>query len=349
MTANHLPGVADDLRGIGGRIRVTADDFDVTEIAAYEPCGSGDHLYLWIEKRDMGGEFFARQVAKRLNIPPGEVGTAGLKDRHAVTRQWVSVPAAAEANLAQLEGDGLHVLKTSRHTNKLKTGHLHGNRFRILVREVVEDAASLVVPLVERLRALGLPNYYGPQRFGRGGETLTMGWAILKGEGRPPRSPTLKRLALSAVQSDLFNKYLAARVGDGLLRTVLDGDVLAKWPFGGLFVAEDVAREQARLDAREIVPAGPIFGLKTFAARGTALEREQAILQVSGLTPELMRPHGKLMPGTRRHGLIYLDDLQASSEAEGVRLEFTLPAGSYATVVLAEIMKAESAEGSDEA
>jgi tRNA pseudouridine13 synthase len=348
MAAIHLPGVTDELPGIGGRIKVEPEDFDVTEIPAYEPGGNGDHLYLWVEKRGLGAEFFVRQVAKRLGIPPGEVGTAGLKDRHAVTRQWVSVPASAEPSLPALDGDGIRVLKTSRHTNKLKAGHLRGNRFAIRVRDIVPNAPELLPALIERIRALGLPNYYGPQRFGRDGETLAQGWAMLKGTGKPPRSPLLKRLALSAVQSDLFNDYLAERIQAGLLRTVLPGDVMAKWPFGGLFVADDVATEQRRLDAREIVPAGPIFGTKTFPARGTALEREQAILAAADLTPELIRPHSKLMPGTRRLVLVYLDDLTARVESGVACLEFTLPAGSYATVLLGEIMKVDQLEGGED-
>ncbi len=343
-----LPGVTDDLPGIGGRIKVEPEDFEVEEIPAYEPVGQGDHLYLWIEKRGMGAEYFARQIARRLDIPPGDVGTAGMKDRHAVTRQWVSVPASAEPRLDQLEGDGIRLLRTSRHTNKLKTGHLHGNRFRILVRESPPSAAERLPALLDRLRTCGLPNYYGTQRFGRDGETLALGWSILQGTGRPPRNPRLKRLALSAVQSALFNEYLARRLGDGLLRTVLAGDVLAKWPFGGLFVAEDLPREQTRLDAGEIVPAGPIFGWKTFPAQGVALEREQAILATSGLTSEMMRSQSKLMPGTRRHALIYLDGLSATPEEAGVRLVFSLPAGSYATVVLAELMKVVGLDDSEE-
>src|SRR5947208_1918807 len=112
-----------DLPGIGGRIKQEPEDFDVEEIPAYEPSGTGAFLYLWIEKRGMGAEYFARTIARRLAIPVSEVGTAGLKDRQAVTRQMVSVPAEAEAQLPQLEGEGLRVLRVSRHGNKLKSGH----------------------------------------------------------------------------------------------------------------------------------------------------------------------------------------------------------------------------------
>src|SRR5262249_50092556 len=130
------PMLTADLPGLGGVIKQQPEDFDVEEIPAYEPCGQGEHLFLWIEKRAMGAEFFIRQIAKRLDIPPMEVGTAGLKDRQAVTRQWVSVPISAEGRLDQLEGEGIRLLKVSRHTNKLRPGHLHGNRFRILIRSI---------------------------------------------------------------------------------------------------------------------------------------------------------------------------------------------------------------------
>src|SRR4051794_30038901 len=117
-----IPFLTPALPGVGGRIKAEPADFDVEEIPAYEPAGTGDHLFLWIEKTDMGAEYFARQVARRLGIPNGEVGTAGLKDRRAVTRQWVSVPANCEPALGQLDGDGIRVLNVSRHTNKLKPG-----------------------------------------------------------------------------------------------------------------------------------------------------------------------------------------------------------------------------------
>src|SRR5262249_41657255 len=153
---------------------------------------------------------------------------------------------------------------------------------------------------------------------------------------------------LSAGQSALFNHYLARRLGDGLLRRVLAGDVMAKWPFGGMFVAQDLGREQARFEARETVHAGPIFGRKTFAAARTAGERAADTLRAFQLTPDAWRGFGKLLQGTRRHNLVYLEDLAAEVLPEGVRLTFTLPAGSYATVLLREITKSDALEAGEE-
>src|SRR5581483_11526905 len=151
------PLLTADLSGIRGRIKAVPEDFEVEEVPAYEPSGEGDFLSLWIEKRDMGAEYFARQVARRLGTPPGEVGTAGLKDRRAVTRQMVSVPASCIDRLGALDGDGIRVLRVSRHGNKLKPGHLHGNRFRILVREADPAAPERLGPILGRLRDEGLP------------------------------------------------------------------------------------------------------------------------------------------------------------------------------------------------
>jgi tRNA pseudouridine13 synthase len=338
------PLLTADLPGVGGRIKAVPEDFEVEEVPAYPPCGEGDFMYLWVEKRDMGAEYFARQVAKRLGIPPAEVGTAGLKDRRAVTRQMVSVPADCAERLGALEGDGIRVLSTSRHTNKLKPGHLHGNRFRILIRDADPSAAGRLDPILKRLDGDGLPNFYGPQRFGRDGETVKLGLALLAGTARPPRSPFLRKLALSAAQSALFNHHLARRLADGLIRRVLPGDVMAKWPFGGLFVADDVPREQERFDRREAVHAGPMFGRKTFPAAGEASAREEATLADAGLARSSFNGFGKLLQGTRRHNLVYLDGLGATAEPDGVRLTFALPAGSYATVLLREVMKTEVAD-----
>jgi tRNA pseudouridine13 synthase len=333
------PLLTPDLPGIGGRIKVEIDDFEVEEIPAYEPAGNGDHLFLWVEKRDLGAEFFLRQVAKRLGVGPGDVGTAGLKDRRAVTRQWVSLPAGVEPRLSELDGDGIRVLRVSRHSNKLRPGHLHGNRFRVLIRDVPPDAEQIAAAILDRIRRDGLPNYYGPQRFGDDGETGRLGMSLLRGERASRPNPFLRKLALSAAQSLLFNDCLGRRLKDGLLRTVLVGDVMAKWPAGGMFVARDLPAEQARFDARATVHSGPMFGRKTFAADGIAAEREAAVLHDAGLTLQSFAGFGKLLQGTRRQNLVYVDDLAASAEATGLQLTLTLPAGSYATVLLREVMK----------
>lgn len=340
------PLLTADLAGIAGRIKLHPEDFEVEEVPAYTPTGEGEHLYLWVEKRSMGTDYFHRQIARRLGIGNEDVGTAGLKDRHAVTRQWVSVPAGCEPALGQLDGDGIRVLSVSRHTNKLKTGHLRGNRFRILVRQVDPAAGERLPPLLDRLRHQGLPNFYGPQRFGRDGETLTIGLELLHGGGRRV-GHFLRRFALSAVQSAVFNHHLATRMADGLLHRVLAGDVMAKWPFGGMFVAEDFEREQARMDAREIVPTGPIFGRKMFAPAGEQAAREQASLAEAGLKVEAFHGFGKLLSGTRRYTLVHIDDLTAAVEPDGVRLAFTLPAGSYATVLLRELTHSDTLEGEE--
>ncbi|MFO0808963.1 MAG: tRNA pseudouridine(13) synthase TruD [Gemmataceae bacterium] len=332
----NIPLLTADLPGTAGRIKVELDDFEVEEVPAYEPSGIGDHLFLWVEKRDVGAEYFAKLLGRKLGVPPNEVGTAGMKDRRAVTRQWVSVPKTVEPRLAEIDGDGLTLLRVSRHGNKLRPGHLRGNRFRVLVREA--DAAK-AEPILARLRESGLPNYYGEQRFGREGETVNLGMAMLKRERTPRVNPFLRKLALSAAQSQLFNDWLARRLTDGLLRTVLAGDVLAKWPVGGMFVSTDAAADQPRLAAREVVPAGPMFGRKMFASAAVAAEREAAVLGDAGLAVEAFAGFGKLVEGTRRHALVYVDELTATVEPDGLRLAFALPAGSYAPVRLREVIK----------
>lgn len=333
------PLLTADVPGVGGRIKVFPEDFEVEELPSYEPSGSGDHLYLWIEKNDVGPEYLSRTIAQRVGVPVGAVGTAGLKDRRAVTRQWVSIPKEAEPRLKQIDGEGIRVLSVSRHENKLKPGHLRGNRFRVLIRDADRSRREAAERVVEVLRSQGLPNFYGPQRFGRENSTLDLGWRCLEGKASKRIRPFLFKFALSAVQSFLFNDYLSRRMAEALLRTVLAGDVMMKRPFGGMFVAEDVAAEQARFDARETVTGGPMFGSRTFPAAAVAAEREAAVLADHRVGPSSFARFGKLATGTRRHNLVYFDDLATEWEADGLRLTFTMPSGSYATVLLRELMK----------
>lgn len=348
MQLPTLPLLTADLPGVGGQLKTVPEDFEVEEIPAYQPAGHGRHLFLWVQKRGLGADYFLRQVAQRLGLSLTEVGCAGLKDRHAITRQWLSVPEFAEPRLHQLDGEGIELLRVTRHPNKLRTGHLRGNRFRVLLRGVSAEKHQLALAILARIGQHGLPNFYGAQRFGHDSQTVACGLALLRGEPIPtgssgrslmPNTPQMRRLALSAVQSLAFNDYLTQRLGDGLLQRVLPGDVMSKWPSGGLFCAEHLAIEQARFDARETVTTGPIFGRKTFSAKDEAAQREDAIRRRYGLMPASLARFGKLMEGTRRHNLVYIEDLAIHPEPEGLRLSFSLPAGSFATVLLREIMK----------
>lgn len=341
-----LPYQTSDLPGIGGRLKQSPDDFLVEEIPAYRPCGEGEHLFLWIEKRDVSAEQLTQHLARVLGVPAGSIGVAGLKDRQAVTRQYVSVPAACSEDIPQVETDQIHVLSAERHTNKLRTGHLRGNRFEILVRDVVPEALERAEAIAGRIRADGCPHYFGTQRFGIDGETVRTGLALLRGEKRPrqlpaPRRKFLLRLSLSAVQSWLFNRVLADRLQDGLLRTVLPGDVLQVIASGGCFVAEDVAAEQPRVEGWETVVTGPMFGPKMKQPAGVPAEREAAVLQKSGLTFEAFGQFPKLTSGARRALVIQPADLSLASAGDGLRFALTLPPGAYATVVLREFQKTD--------
>lgn len=339
----RIPYCTEGLPGIGGSIKSIASDFEVEEVAAYEPCGSGDQLFLWIEKRDTSAETLVRHLASTLKVSPGEIGVAGMKDRHAVTRQYISVPRSAETRLEYANSPEIRVLSSRPHTNKLRTGHLRGNRFRILIRDACPDAATIARPICEILVRRGFPNYFGTQRFGRDNETAVLGMKMLRGEdatvrGDWSRKRFLRKIALSAAQSVLFNRYLTQRFKDDLLDTVLDGDVMFKRS-GGIFYVTERAAEQARFDSRETVHAGPIFGSRLFAAHGQAATREAQTLAESGIGLEQFRGFGRLLTGTRRANLVFLDDLSITPLPHALEFRFTLPSGSYATVLLREFMK----------
>lgn len=339
-----LPFLTSDLPGIGGRLKQRPEDFLVEELPAYEPCGEGEHLFLWIEKTDVAADELARQIARALCISPRDIGTAGLKDRRALTRQYVSVPASCEAGIGRIETDRIHVLRSLRHRNKLRTGHLWGNRFSILVRDLDADAVARAAPIAEAINRLGFPNYYGEQRFGREKETLRVGLELLQGKVgpesiAPARRRFLLRMSLSAVQSALFNVVLAERLRDSLFSTVLPGDVMQVAASGGQFVAIDAAAEQQRFDSRQILLTGPIFGPRMTAPQHEPAAREGRVLSAWGLSPEHFTRFAKLTSGTRRPLVVWPDALRVENESDGLRFDVRLPSGVYATTLLREFLK----------
>lgn len=338
------PHYTDDLPGTGGHLKRAPEDFIVEEIPAYPPSGSGTHLFLTIEKRGISTQEMVRRVARALAIPPTAIGVAGQKDQQAVARQVISVPAEDPVKAANLKLDGLTVLSAARHQHKLRTGHLRGNRFIITVHGVVPDAEARARAVLARLADGWLPNFFGAQRFGRGAENIADGRALLRGERRVP-DRFRRRFLLSALQAGLFNRYLAARMADGLLHRVISGEVLQRTQTGGLFTCADaeMVAAQVRLERREIVPAGPMFGHKIFgcAPGSVAAAREQAILDAEGVRLDDFAPFAKLAEGTRRALLVRIEDPSVRQEGDRMIVAFALPSGSYATVLLDEIMKAD--------
>ncbi|MFM8286917.1 MAG: tRNA pseudouridine(13) synthase TruD [Planctomycetaceae bacterium] len=339
-----LPRLCGTWAGIGGVLRTQPEDFEVEEIPAYAPSGSGEFLYLWVEKRGLSAEQLVSHVARDLKIAHQDIGMAGLKDRHAVTRQWLSVPAKCETRLKELTHPQIAVLQTGRHSNKLRPGHLRGNRFRIVIRQTQPAPATAARSIVEHLQIHGVPNYFGEQRFGRDNETLLQGLDLLRGAQHPRDIPRarrkfLLRLALSSVQSALFNRVLGQRLASNSLHRIEEGEVLQVVSSGGPFVVTDVAREQARFEQREVVPAGPMFGPRMKPATAAAGERELALLAEAGLTPAAFERYPDLTSGTRRALLVWPVDLGVRSLGDdSLEATFTLPSGSYATVLLRELM-----------
>ena len=357
-----LPYLTADLAGIGGRLRSTEEDFQVEEIPAYQPEGTGDHVFAWIEKRDLTTPAAVDRMARALGVRPQDVGWAGMKDRHAVTRQMLSFPPPTTPEAVRaLAGEvpGVQVLWAERHRHKLRTGHLQGNRFVLRVRDTEVDAdtaAARARAILERLsRPPGSPNWFGMQRFGSEGKNAEIGRALVVGveggdTGRAAgrRGPTgrQRRLYISAFQSMLFNEYLRRRMLDGLLDRVIDGDLLQKRASGGVFCSTDPAADQARLDAGEVAPTGPMYGHRIMCPPpdSAAGVREATLLAAEGIDLTAFTRVGKLGQGTRRALAVDLGMAQGRIAVTplgdcSVEICFALPAGSYATAVLREIVK----------
>jgi tRNA pseudouridine13 synthase len=338
VTDTPLPRLTADVPGCGGAFKLVPEDFEVEEVPAYPLSGEGEHLYLWVEKRGRDTREVVRALTQALGIREGDVGVAGMKDRQAVTRQLISVPARAEALLADFKLEGVSVLWTRRHGNKLRTGHLKGNRFRLRLRGVKDVGAAREA--FSRLAAKGVPNYFGEQRFGRAGDNAEQGKLLILGQRLAKRPDRFERkLFLSAFQSRLFNRALAARLREDTFDKALLGDVLRKEETGGLFVCESLEADAPRVASFEVSPAGPMFGPKMLPAAHGVAEVEARLLAEEGVTLSDFVRGGDETEGTRRPYRVLLDDAALLEEGEDLLLSFTLPRGAYATEVLHELLK----------
>ncbi|MBI3927132.1 MAG: tRNA pseudouridine(13) synthase TruD [Armatimonadetes bacterium] len=330
--------VSQPLPGVGGRLKAEPEDFELREVPAYEPAGEGPHRYFEITKRDRTTREVVEELAGALGIPPGDIGYAGLKDRRALATQRISLPAAAagpEAGLEKVSGV-LAYRSLGCHHNKLRRGHLLGNRFRIRIRDVVAAAPERARAIQESLSRTGWPNFFGQQRFGRAADNAAAGREVLR-TGRL-RGPRWKRdLLLSAFQSELFNRVLKERIRRGDFLQILPGDLCARLPAGGMFAVESPQAELPRLKAFEISPTGPIFGYKMRCPQDAAWELERQVLEEEGLSLDSFRP--ARLPGSRRRLRLPLEEFQWEAQGSDLLVSFFLPGGSYATVLLEEFMK----------
>jgi tRNA pseudouridine13 synthase len=332
------PRLTEDVPGCGGAFKLVPEDFEVEELPAYEPSGEGEHLYLWVEKRGRDTREVVKALAGALGVDEGDIGVAGMKDRQAITRQLLSVPAKAEPRVADFALEGVRVLWTRRHGNKLRTGHLKGNRFRLRLRGVKDVGAAR--ESFSRLGARGVPNYFGDQRFGREGDNADFGRLLVLGQRLPRRPDKFQRkLYLSAFQSRLFNRALVERLRAGTFDTALPGDVLRREDSGGLFVCEAPEVDGPRVASFEVSPAGPLFGPKMTAATHAVAEAEAKLLADEGVTLDDFKRGGDETQGGRRPYRVRLGNPALEVEGEDLVLTFELPKGSYATEVLHELLK----------
>ena len=340
-----LPYLTADIEPVVARFRDLPEDFEVDEVPAYEPSGDGDHVFAQIEKRLLTTRDAVGALCRALGIDVKDAGWAGLKDRYAITRQWVSLSGTTPEAVLRCEVEGIRVLQAARHPQKLRTGHLHGNRFRIRLREIDRPGIERLRRVLADIEAHGMPNYYGEQRFGREGDNATRALRWVSGEARPPRDGFQRKLQMSALQAELFNRCVSERVETSTLGKVFPGDVLKKHASGGVFIARDPTVEQPRADAWEVSPTGPIFGAKMRWPELDARAREEALLRTAGLSLEDFRRWKRVAPGTRRWVRVPLGEIDLTVCDHTVTLEFTLPAGSYATILMREILKQDASLG----
>lgn len=304
-------------------IRTQVADFDVTEELGFEFSGDGEHDFLWIEKTGANTEWVSRQLAGHAEVPARDVGYAGLKDRHAVTRQWFSVPHWNAPNWDQLQVDGVSVLDVQRHKRKLKRGVHKGNRFRIMMRGVVPNVRALEERL-EIVRSTGVPNYFGEQRFGRDASNIHLAndWSAGKRMPRHRRS-----IAISTARSLLFNQVLDARVRQKSWNRLLAGDVANLDGSGSVFTidepSEDLIRRCREMDVH---PTGVLWG-EGAAKSSVEFGHDNWITALTNAR----------VKAARRSLRLRVIDLHWSAGSNSVELRFGLGHGAYATSVLREI------------
>lgn len=325
-----------------GVIRTRPEDFQVDEISSFIPCGEGEHLWLKIRKTGANTDWVAGQLAKLLDVKRQDVGFAGLKDRHAVTTQWFSVYLPGKdvpdlrTMLPESLADAVEILEQTRHQKKLRRGALEGNRFTIVVRECMGDN-DLLAQTIEQVRKRGVPNYFGEQRFGNNNSNVerVRGW--FKGELKP-KNRNQRSMYLSAARSWIFNHILSERVGNDTWDKRIPGDVFILDGTHSWFADDGNEELVSRLERFDIHPSGVLWGRGRLESCDKTGEIEEKIAEGFAELCEGLQKHG--LKQERRALRVKVADLEYEwLDKTSLKLEFSLPAGAYATVVLEQFLR----------
>jgi tRNA pseudouridine13 synthase len=327
-----------------GVLRAEPEDFVVEEDLGFTASGSGQHVLLKVRKRDANTQWVARELARACGCRPHDVGYAGLKDRRAIAIQWFSVPKSTSVTLeawAAVAAEGFEVVEAHAHSRKLPRGALAGNRFHVRIRSVEADDASLAAR-IDAIARRGVPNYFGPQRFGRGGSNL----ARIPDDPRSLRPPE-RGFVLSAARSVVFNAVAAERVLDGTWETLEVGDIANLDGRGSVFAVEadestDLVARCARLDVHA---TGPLWGLGALTSGGRVNALESDVAARFSRECSLVEHAG--MDQERRALRLAVRELEWSRDSDVVSIRFRLGRGSFATTVLREIVDGDSGEEGD--
>lgn len=322
-----------------GRLRSCPEDFVVDEVLGFEPDDAGSHVLLTVEKRGANTGWVASQLARAAGVAVRDVGWSGQKDRHALTRQAYTLPWPVQAPLdacLEFAGEGYRVLSARRHGRKLRPGSHRANRFELSVRDVAADPDELSARL-DVVDRHGVPNYFGPQRFGQGGANLARAraWA---GSGVAPRERSARGFALSAARGLLFNAVLAERVRRGDWNRLLPGEAVmldGRRSFFRAAIIDETLVE--RCQALDVHPSGPLWGRGESPATGEALSVEGSVMAGEPALRALLG--AERLEHERRPLRLPVRDLQWSVTADVLSVAFELPRGAFATAVLHEIVR----------
>lgn len=318
-----------------GKLRAAIDDFKVFEVMPFSPCGEGEHLLIHIRKTGANTVFVARELAKYFKVKEGFVTYAGLKDRFAITEQWfgVHVPGKEKYDLSDLAIEGVEVLSYARHNKKLRTGALTGNRFEIKLSQVTD-----IEELRRRWHAIsehGVPNYFGEQRFGINGGNIKRAEELFS--GKKVKDKKKRGMYLSAARSLIFNHVVSHRIEQSLFDNMLDGDVVMLNGTQSVFLAEKIEDDLIkRLNEKDIDITAPMWGAGELMTTEKANELEAVVSENYSLFCDGLPRFG--LKQERRKIRLSLKDCTISTHEDNVTVGFFLPAGSYATTVMRELL-----------